>query len=103
MSVADCKTPFGDYRVCFDPTPFCEGAMKVAHLGILTHPKERYGERVVIKKFKGSHAYSIGDWAVDIKTTNDAEELAGMFNTLSKTTRPIQFRKILLMQVSSTV
>ena len=93
-------TDDGTYELIVESEPFSEGGCRVAYRARMISPREC---DVVIKipkhKGKPKPAMQKTDWDMDIKASEKAEEMAKAFNEESGTSRPLHFRKPILMKV----
>ena len=90
-------------KVVFEALPFSKGASRFAYRGKLYRsPEDKNPKEIVVKKFINKIARCKSDWALDIKSTKQASELAAGFNGVSGTDRPIKFREMILMKVTKS-
>lgn len=91
----------GRYKAKFETRPFSHGSCRDAFRGEVIAPEGKAGSKVVVKLFKNDYERFKGDWSVDIRTYEKAQEMAQIFNVESETDRPIQFRTPTLMTVTA--
>ena len=67
------------WKVTFDPEPFAQGRFRYAFKGHYTEHPTKYGQNVVVKKFKDSYIWERNGWDSTLKIYSKAQEYASGF------------------------
>lgn len=78
---------------------FAEGRFRNAYMGTWILPREKEGQRCVVKERKDTYTWKATDWKVSENIVKKAQELAAGFNSFSKTDRPISFTDVQVLKV----
>ena len=76
----------------FATASFAEGVSRRAYRAMRWTPREKYGQKAVVKEYKSSYTWAQGDWDVAVNTYKKAKEFADGFNVAaeSRTNCPIK-------------
>jgi hypothetical protein len=85
----------------FDPTSFAEGRFRRAYMGEYTAPREKVGQKCVVKELKESYTWNPNDWDSTVEIQEESQKLAEGFNKYSRTNYPIKFTDVHIVPVSS--
>ena len=78
---------------------FAEGRFRNAYMGTWIRPREKEGQKCVVKERKDTYTWKGTDWKVSENIVKKAQELAAGFNSFSKTDRPISFTDVQVIKV----
>ena len=78
---------------------FAEGRFRNAYMGTWIRPREKEGQKCVVKERKDTYTWKATDWKVSEDIVKKAKELAVGFNSFSKTNRPISFTDVQVIKV----
>ncbi len=84
----------------FSKTSFAEGRFRRAYMGTYTSPREKAGQKCVVKELKESYTWKATDWDSTKEIHEESQKLAGGFNKYSRTNYPIKFTDIDVQQVT---
>lgn len=84
----------------FSSTHFAEGRFRRAYMGTYTAPREKAGQKCVVKELKASCTWNYTDWDSTVEIHKEAEKLAGGYNEYSRTNYPIKFTDISVHKVT---
>ena len=91
----------------FSPISFAEGRFRRAYMGTYITPREKAGQKCVVKKLKDSHTWKSNDWDSTVQIQRESQKLADGFNTYYSTrfpnsvSHPIRFTDVHIHQVTS--
>jgi len=86
------------YYVRWEGQRFAEGRFRYAIKGIWLRPRNKEGQKCVVKHLKSSYTWQKTDWDTTVKIYKEAEELAKGFNKFSNTTHPIHFTEVVVIK-----
>ena len=86
-------------RVTFESQKFAEGRFQNAYKGTWTNPRERIGQKCVVKEKKNTCTWNLTDWETSVKIQKKAQELAGSFNVSLKPSHPVSFTEVDVLKV----
>ena len=102
---ARCRPNPDDYKYYVEweskEESFAEGRFRYAIKGTWLRPKEKEGQKCVVKHMKSSYTWHKTDWDITVKMYKEAEEMAKEFNKFSKTTHPIHFTEVVVIKCLS--
>ena len=84
----------------FSSTSFAEGRFRRAYMGTYTSPREKAGQKCVVKELKESYTWKATDWDSTKEIHEESQKLAGGFNKYSRTNYPIKFTDISVQKVT---
>ena len=84
----------------FSKTSFAEGRFRRAYMGTYTSPREKAGQKCVVKELKETYTWKATDWDSTKEIHEESQKLAGGFNKYSRTNYPIKFTDISIQRVT---
>jgi hypothetical protein len=85
----------------FNPKSFAEGRFRRAYMGTYTSPREKAGQKCVVKELKKSYTWKATDWDSTKEIHEESQKLAGGFNKYSRTNYPINFTDISIPKITT--
>ena len=70
------------YYVEWESEKFAEGRFRYAIRGTWLRPREKQGQKCVVKHLKSSYTWNKTDWDTTVKIYEEAEELRGLIHFL---------------------
>ena len=86
----------------FESKCFATGRFRNAYKGTWLSPRERRGQKCVVKENKDTYTWDKTGWDTTVKIVKKAQELAEEFNRLNNFRRPIEFEDIHVHVVTNT-
>lgn len=86
------------YYVEWEDERFAEGRFRYAIKGTWLRPREKEGQKCVVKHLKSSYTWQKTDWDTTVKMYKEAEGMAKEFNKFSKTNNPIHFTEVVVIK-----
>ncbi len=86
----------------FKPHHFAEGRFRYAYKGHYTAPPHKAGKECVVKKMKNTYTWNPTDWIETQQIVKISKQLAVNFNQYSKTSKPVTFVDVDVIQVTNT-
>ena len=83
----------------FEDNKFAEGRFRNAYMGTWTSPRDKVGQKCVVKERKDVYTMRTTDWDTAVKIQGEAAELAASFNDSLDLNRPISFTEVNVLKV----